>query len=254
VRAWVEFFENNNGTLPEFQLPLGDEPVPADMMSIQLLDERQTARFESACLAAGARFSGGVFACAALVEHELTGTETYYGIIPVDTRSTQAELMTTGWFVGFVPLTVPVAASFADTVRAAQASFDSGKDLANVPIERIAELAPWLRMPQRGAPMLFFLDAGVPPLSALVNSHLDGVNAGLYHDGRIPSQVATRVNRLENETNMIVLFPNNPIARESVTRYMAAMKSVYVRVADHGGAMKPQRNGAQIQQQLACPT
>jgi hypothetical protein len=254
VRAWVDFFERNDGTLPEFPLPLGDQPVPCDMMSVQLLDERQTARFESACLAADARFSGGVFACAALVEHELTGTATYYGIIPVDTRSTQAEFMTTGWFVGFVPLTVPVAASFGDTVRAAQASFDSGKDLSNVPIERIVELAGWLRMPQRGAPLLFFLDAGVPPLSALVNSHLDGVHARLYHDGRIPSQVAIRVNRLENETQMIVLFPNNPIARESVTRYMAAMKSVYARVADCGGAMKPQRNGAGIQQQLACPT
>jgi len=254
VRAWVEFFENNNGTLPEFRLPLGDEPVPCDMMSTQLLDERQTARFESACLASGARFSGGVFACAALVEHELTGTETYYGIIPVDTRSTQAELMTTGWFVGFVPLSVPIAPSFGDTARAAQASFDSGKDLAKVPIERIVELAPWLRMPQRGAPLLFFLDAGVPPLSALVNSHLDGVNARLYHDGRIPSQVAIRVNRLENETHMIVLFPNNPVARESVTRYMSAMKSVCVRVADRGGAMKPRRNRAQIQPQLACPT
>lgn len=250
VRSWVEFFEKNNGTLPEFHLPLGDKPVPSDMMSVQLLDEEQTDRFESACLAAGARFSGGVFACAALAEHELTGRETYYGIIPVDTRSTQTELMTTGWFVGFVPVTVPIAGSFADTARAAQASFDSGKDLANVPVERIVELAPWLRMPQRGAPLLFFLDAGVPPLSALVNSHLEGVNARLYHDGRIPSQVAIRVNRLENETQMVVLFQNNPTARESVTRYLAAVKSVYTRVADGRDGMEPARNGALTQQQL----
>lgn len=251
VRAWVEFFEKNNGTLPEFRLPLGEGPVPCDMMSVQLLDEQQTARFESACLAAGARFSGGVFACAALVEHELTGRETYHGIIPVDTRSTEAELMTTGWFVGFVPVTVPIAASFAETVRAAQVSFDSGKDLANVPIEHIVKLAPWLRMPQKGSPLLFFLDAGVPPLSALVNSHLEDVNARLYHDGRIPSQVATRVNRLENETQMIVLFPNNPITRESVTRYLETMKSVYARVADGCDAIAPARNGAGTQQQLS---
>jgi hypothetical protein len=33
---------------------------------------------------------------------------------------------------------------------------------------------------------------------------------------------------------------------------MAAMKSVYVRVADRGGAMKPQRGGGQIQPQLVC--
>ena len=256
VRAWVDFFEDNNGTLPEFPLPLGDpgQSVPCDMMSVQLLDERQTARFESACLAAGARFSGGVFACAALVEHKLTGAATYHGIIPVDTRSNETEFMTTGWFVGFVPVAVPAAGSFADTARAAQTCFDAGKDLANVPIERVIELAPWLRMPKRGAPLLFFLDAGVPPLSALVNSHLEGVNARLYHDGRIPSQVAIRVNRLENETQMIVLFPNNSIARESVTRFIGAVKSVYSRVADRGGAMTPQRLGAQIQPQLACPS
>lgn len=256
VRAWVDFFESNNGTLPEFPLPLGDpdQSVPCDMMSVQLLDERQTARFESACLAAGARFSGGVFACAALVEHELTGAATYHGIIPVDTRSNEAEFMTTGWFVGFAPVTAPAAGSFADTARAAQTSFDAGKDLSIVPIERVIELAPWLRMPRRGAPLLFFLDAGVPPLSALVNSHLEGVNARLYHDGRIPSQVAIRVNRLENETQMIVLFPNNPTARESVTRFVAAVKSVYSRVADRGGTMTPQRPGSHIEHQLACPT
>lgn len=254
VRTWVDFFEKNGGTPPKFPLPLGDKPLRCDMLSVQLLDDAQTARFESACLAAGARFSGGVFACAALVEHELTGADTYYGIIPVDVRSTQVEFMTTGWFVGFVPLAIPVEGSFADIVRATQESFDSRQDLARVPMERIVELAPWLRMPRRGAPLLFFLDAGVPPLSAMVTSHLDGANARLYHDGRIPSQVAIRVNRLENETQLLMLFPNDPVARESVTRYMAAMKSVYARVADYGGAMNPRRDGAQFQQQLACPT
>jgi hypothetical protein len=29
-----------------------------------------------------------------------------------------------------------------------------------------------------------------------------------------------------------VAYPNNPIARESVTRYVDAMKSVYLRVAE----------------------
>ena len=52
-----------------------------------MLDEQQTARFESACTAAGARFVGGVLACSALAEHELTGTQTYYGLTPSDTRA-----------------------------------------------------------------------------------------------------------------------------------------------------------------------
>jgi hypothetical protein len=40
------------------------------------------------------------------------------------------------------------------------------------------------------------------------------------------------VNRLVHETTITVLFPNNPVARESVDRYVAATKSVYVAVAD----------------------
>jgi hypothetical protein len=40
------------------------------------------------------------------------------------------------------------------------------------------------------------------------------------------------VNRLENETQLTVLFPNNGIARDSVTRYAEALKSVFVRVAE----------------------
>ena len=35
-------------------------------------------------------------------------------------------------------------------------------------------------------PLLFYLDAGIPPLSALVNSQLEGLNAGIYHDGGTP--------------------------------------------------------------------
>ncbi len=83
-----------------------------DVVVEQLMDERQTARFESACIAAGARFSGGVFACAALAEYELTGAETYYGLTPTDNRSTPAEFMTAGWFTGLIPITVPVDALF----------------------------------------------------------------------------------------------------------------------------------------------
>ena len=239
VRAWIEFFEINGGTLPRCSLSLGDGSLslsdgsmPCDLMAARLMDEGQTARFDDECLAAGVRFSGGVFACAAFAEYELTGAETYYGLCPIDIRRIPADFMTTGWFIGFVPIGVPVASSFSETARAAQASFDSGRDLANVPLDRVLELAPWLNRPQRGAPLLFYLDAGIPPLSAMANSHLDGFNAGLYYDGGTQAQIDIRVNRLEKETQVIVLFPNNPIARESVTRYIAALKSVYARVTE----------------------
>jgi hypothetical protein len=246
VRTWIQFVENNDATLPDFPLPLGDLSAPSTgaMVVVPLMDEQQADRFESICKEAGARFSGGVFACAAQAEYELTGTDTYYGITPYDTRSTPAEYMTPGWFASFIPITVPVGAmSFGDTARAAQASFDSGKDLANVPFDRVLELAPselGLKNPERDVPMLSYIDVRSIP----VTSQWDELNAGIYGDSRLSDQVCVWVNRFEKETTLTVSFPENPIARESVARYVAAVKSVYARVAEGGGtaAAFAQRN------------
>jgi mycolipenoyl-CoA---2-(long-chain-fatty acyl)-trehalose mycolipenoyltransferase / long-chain-acyl-CoA---trehalose acyltransferase len=245
VRGWIELFENNNGTLPEWPLPLGDPLVSCDVIGAQLMDKRQTAEFESACLSVGARFSGGVFACAAMAEYELSGAETYYGIVPIDIRRTPADFLTTGWFIGYVPMTVPVASSFGETARAAQASFDSGRDLANVPLDRVLELAPWLRKPEWGAPLMFYLEAGIPPLSAVTNSQLGGLNAGHYGDGSVLlGRINIRVLRLENETQLVVVFPKNPIASESVSRYVKAMKSAFTSVAEGRTAIAPPQSVA----------
>ena len=144
IRQWIEFFEDNDGSLPSFPLPLGDTSLltNGELLSVRLMDARQTARFESACSAAGARFSGGVFACAALTEYQLTGSDTYHAVTPVGTRTTQAEYLTTGWFIGHIPFPVAVGSSFGETAGGAQTAFDSSTHLANVPFERVLELAP----------------------------------------------------------------------------------------------------------------
>jgi hypothetical protein len=105
-------------------------------------------------------------------------------------------------------------------------------------------------MPQRRVPLLFHLDASIPPLSTFVNSDWGGSNMMIYHDGGVPARFDLRVNRYEKETHVIVFFPNNPIALESVTRYMATLKSIYIRVAESRDAAVPLRNGVNFQQQL----
>lgn len=237
IRQWIEFAESNGGTFPECPLPLGDASPTPGLMSAQLLDEQQTVGFESVCIAAGARFSGGVFACAALAQYEMTGVKTYYGLTSADTRRTPADFMTTGFFAGHVPITVPITtSSFGDTIRAAQASFDSGKDLADVPFARVLALAPWLRAPQHSVPVQFFFDVGGPPLSSLFSSQLGGLNFKIYRFSGFGGEFAIRVFRLEKETQVIAQFPDNPIARDSVSRYLAALKTIYARVADtHSG-------------------
>ena len=78
------------------------------------------------------------------------------------------------------------------------------------------------------------------PLSA----QWDALNAGSTATAGIRAQVGMWVNRLGKETTVTVFFPNNPVARESVTRYIATMKSVYVRVAEGRGAAAPPRTVA----------
>jgi mycolipenoyl-CoA---2-(long-chain-fatty acyl)-trehalose mycolipenoyltransferase / long-chain-acyl-CoA---trehalose acyltransferase len=239
VRAWIDFAENNNGSLPDFPLPLGNplEPTVGDMVSENLMDAEQTARFEAACTAAGARFIGGLFACIAQVEHEFTGAATYYGLTPRDTRRTSDNFMTQGWFTGLVPITVPIAAaSFSDAAWAAQASFDSSLNLAKVPYHRVMELAPWLDRPRPNFPVSNFFHAGAAPMNAvLAAAELGYANdIGIYSDGRYSYQLTIYLFRYEEGMAMAVMLPDNPVAHKSVARYMAAMKSVCARVADSG--------------------
>lgn len=251
VRAWIDFAELNDGTFPAFPLPLGDDAVAydGDLLGVTLLDEKQTHRFETACVAAGARFVGGMFACLALAIHELTGAETYFAITPKDTRSTQTDFATQGWFTGHIPVTVPVSgSSFDDAARSAQASFDSGADLALVPFERVVELAPSLRRPPPLFALVNFFDAQASPLSVMTQL-FDGLSVGAHSDGRVTYPLSTMVGRFD-ETAASVLFPDHPAARNSVTRYLGALKSACVRIAD-GGAAERARNVADLYRQAA---
>jgi len=239
VRAWIDFAENNGGGLPEFPLPLGNpkESTSSGMTSQILMDAGQTERFESACTAAGARFVGGLFACQGLVEHEFTGALTYYGLTPRDSRTASDNFMTQGWFTGLIPITVPIAAtSFSDAASAAQASFDSSLDMTRVPYYRVLELAPWLNWPRQNFPVSNFLHAGAAPLNAVLAAADMGLanNIGIYPDGRFSYQLTIYIFRYAEGTVMAIMHPDNPVAQKSVTRYMEAMKSVSVRVADSG--------------------
>lgn len=70
------------------------------------------------------------------------------------------------------------------------------------------------------------------------------MNPRVYCDPRDPAHLYMSVIRLFDEVSMMVNFQNNPIARESVTRYVEAMKSTCVRVVEGGDPVAPARNAA----------
>ncbi|MCV7281579.1 acyltransferase [Mycolicibacterium flavescens] len=239
VRAWIDFAENSGGGFPEFPLPLGNhlEAKSSTMTTEVLMDTGQTERFEAACAAAGARFVGGLFACLAQVEHELTGALTYYGLTPRDSRTATDNFMTQGWFTGLIPITVPIgAASFADAAWSAQASFDSNLNMAKVPYYRVLELAPDLNWPQPNFPVSNFFHAGAAPLNAVLAAADMGLadNIGIYPDGRFSYQLTIYIFRYGEGTVMAIMHPDNNVAAKSVTRYMQTMRSVCSLVADSG--------------------
>ena len=235
---WLQFLEANDGTLPKFPLPLGDPDVhcTGDLITVRLMDAHDSDRFEAVCAQAGVRFIGGVFAVAAIAERELAGVDTYNVITPTTTRSTPADFMTTGWYTGIVPISVKVGdLNFADLARAAQGSFDSGIHLANVPIERVLDLAdsmPGIRKPGPGVPMLSYLDIGLPPLNPVVMGQWQAQNGTLYTDLGAANQIGMWVNRRDTGTTVTVAYPDNAAARESVAQYVDLMKMVYLRAAD----------------------
>jgi hypothetical protein len=47
-----------------------------------------------------------------------------------------------------------------------------------------------------------------------------------------PAHICMWVGRVHDEVSLTVFFPDNPIARDSVTRYVEAMQEVYAGVAD----------------------
>jgi hypothetical protein len=104
--------------------------------------------------------------------------------------------------------------------------------LAAVPYDRVLELANHLNKPRPNFPVLNFLDAGTAPLSALLTAELGDLNVGVYGDGRYSYQMSIYVIRVEKETAVTVMFPDNEIARESVTRYLKTLKSVFERIAE----------------------
>jgi mycolipenoyl-CoA---2-(long-chain-fatty acyl)-trehalose mycolipenoyltransferase / long-chain-acyl-CoA---trehalose acyltransferase len=232
VRDWMRFARDSAGDWPSFPLPLGETVAgheagtKGDFVTFDLLDAAETESFDTACRAAGARFSGGVLACAALAEHELTGKDTYHGFTPYDTRTSGIDSMTVGWFASLVPITVPTdTGSFPDAARAAQGSFDAAKHLAAVPVERALELADpqGIAPPTARSMMVSFIDFRTIPAAGL----LDECNFGTYADNLSHGGINMWINRHADKTTATISFPDNAEAHQSVHRYIAALARAF---------------------------
>ena len=236
VADWIAFLHRNNGRMPRFPLPLGveEDRCLAEYLQADILDQSGMSAFEDACHAAGARVIGGLLACAAITERELAGTGRYGVVTPTTTRRSPEAFRTAGWCMGLVPIdfdTTPGA--FPELAAAAQRSFDSRLGLAQVPIERVLELAasiPTIRPVATGGVMLSYMDTNLAPLSAHMARDWDKAGGRIYINQGMAAQVVLWFFRTLRGLTMTAAYPANASARGSMQRYAETLRNACSRV------------------------
>ncbi|WP_416562750.1 condensation domain-containing protein [Nocardia testacea] len=230
VRKWLELISGNEGSLPSFPLDLGrrtDAYNRSAHHTVTLFDESTALRFERRCRGNGAEFVGGIFAAAALTERELIDSDYYFGMTPVSTRSSPAERASVGWYVTLLPVAFPLATgSFDRVVRLAQHAYENGLRLAPTSFQRVIELLPpdseLDLKPGWSCPMISYVDAR----ELLGNEFFDTAKCGLYANRAASEQVLIWINRLATETTLSAIYPDTPVAHDSVERYVRTLKAV----------------------------
>ncbi|WP_433761613.1 condensation domain-containing protein [Nocardia sp. CA-135398] len=234
VRKWLELIRGNDGELPSFPLDLGkrtDGYNRSAHRSITLMDENDARRFEKVCRDNDAEFVGGVFAAAALAERKLVDSDYYFGMTPISTRTSAAERASVGWYVSLVPVAFPIGTtSFARAVTIAQRAYENGIRLAPTSFHRVLELLPAdtdiKAGPGWSTPMISYVDAR----DFIGHEFFGEVRGGVYANRAASEEVLVWVNRLPQGTSLSVIYPDTPVAHESVDRYVSAMRAVFTSV------------------------
>ncbi|MEV5653015.1 condensation domain-containing protein [Nocardia sp. NPDC052254] len=242
MRRWLDLLVAHDGAVPSFPMDLGVDPdargfTAGAQITVPLLTEAEAVRFERVCQEFGGKFLGGLFAAIALTEYELTGRERYFVFTPVNTRGAAAEQGSIGWYTNLVPVAVRVrpGEDFTSLVGRAQTEADDAKELAEVCVHRVIELAagdPRIRTRLGfSAPMVSYVDvrrmAGV--------EMFDRINGGLYGNRASSSEVYLWINRFPDVTTLTMIFPDTEIAHEAIAKYLSTLTTLCRDIAERGG-------------------
>lgn len=249
VREWRNILYRHGGEIPPFPLDTGTGRggyTRGAQVTATLLTEARAADFDELCANLGGRFLAGIFAAAACVERELAGRTLYLGLTPVNTRHEAGEAASVGWYTNLVPVSFPIGAAdgFASLVGPAQRAMDMARHLSDISLHRVLELGaddPGIGAePGCSTPMLSYLDIRRISGAAMFTA----VNGGIYANPISPREVYIWVNRFADATRITLLFPDTATARESVARYLAALRRVVDTVCatgDYGLAVEAVR-------------
>lgn len=223
---WVEALRPTGGRLPAFALDLGlddGEPQPVRIRRAQLADADDAEAIAHAASAAGTGFTAAVYAALAVTDRHLSGRDSYCTATVLSTRSAE-HTSSQGWYCTFAPVAFDVrGADAVDVLADAADGLARARRLARTPAHAALRhliaarrLDPAvLASPQMVSYLDFRWFPGQRELADAVLFTGEGRtrNASLWisrdHDGL---WIATQC-------------PDNPVARESVTRYFDTLRA-----------------------------
>ena len=244
IKDWADFAADAEHNWPSFPLPLGDtsKVCAGGVMTVELLNDAETQAFNNACHVAGARFSGGVMACAAMADHEITGADVFHGFTPSDSRSGDAHPLSVGWYASIFPISIEIENGFGLMARAAQKSFDANKHLAAVPFKRAMELSSEQLgdVSARGvAMMVSLMDFRKTPAA-------NASGLGIYIDMLSHGGINMWVTRNTDQTIVTVSYPDTAEALQSVEHYLGVLRSAFVRAIDLPAGWADESTGEEL--------
>ncbi|AZQ74775.1 condensation protein [Streptomyces luteoverticillatus] len=224
---WEALLDDARGGTPAFPLPLGTSGTPLAQRSAyrRLLDGPAAARFAAASRASGGTTAAGMLACLALATADVAGERPLAAIGLANTR-TGPWRSAPGWFVGLHPVRIPAAAGapFAGTVALAAAEL---RRRGPGPGSSPPHISRMLRREIRPRFVVSYIDvrrvAGTPPQrgDTMLRSRVHG-----------PAEVYVWLTRSDHGVHLSTRFPDTPVARANVERFVLATAHAATRAAD----------------------
>lgn len=247
IDRWREFITRSGGVMPAFPLDLDldpEGPLPTQRFTSEtLVDDRAATAFERYCRPHGGALVG-VLAATALVVHELGGQETYRTVVPFHTRAKSRWSDSVGWYVGGVPIEIPIgrASGFDDALEMARSALRANRALARVPITRaLALLGSDFRFdsPDLCSFVSFVDGRGVPLSERWAELRAYGLVRVSYGD-----RVCVWLTRLHEGVQFASRFPDTEVAGRNMRLYVERLRELVLSVADKPVADGSVANGS----------
>ncbi|SPK70244.1 conserved protein of unknown function (plasmid) [Cupriavidus taiwanensis] len=232
IARWRTFLSESGGRLPQFPASVSEATEsPADQPSgyTELLNASDALSFGRVCRTLEGNSFAGLLACLAKVGQEICSSNVFRTMVPVNTQTEQFQF-SIGWYVGMGPVAFSIKQtdSFGEVVRSAVAGLDGLRDIARIPLPRVAEL---LGQPLRDPFMVSYMDLRHTPGASNWNTWGTTVFRSRCTD---PDEVFFWFIRTHDGFHVSYRHPATKLAGIAIPHYVERTKELLRSVACNG--------------------